>query len=234
MFRNKKIIISVALVLTFAAGGGAWWYMNQSSNKNAAQKPAPSPAPYSSNTQQLSPSQGGNSISLTNPTPKPRPENSLLSPSQNNTSDQLGLNPQAINNNRSDTSSAEAMLNPKTFSKYDKHKNDQAASFAELLKGEGDELVQGKKAAVYYKGWLSDGTLFDMSRPDEEGKLQPFVFTLGANQVIPGWEQALAGMKPGGVRFLIIPPAVGYGAQAQDPIPPNSVLIFQVQLLAVE
>lgn len=235
MLKNKKIIVSVGLALVFGASGGAWWLVNRSNAESSTQKPIPGPAPYSSDAQQLNPSQSGSSISLTKPTPKPRAQNSLLSSSPNSTSDQIGLNPQALNNNSRSSSTAEAMLDPKSFGKYDKYKNDQAAMFAELLAGKGDdELVPGKKAAVYYKGWLTDGTLFDMSRPDEEGNLQPFVFTHGAHQVIPGWEQALAGMKPGGVRFLIIPPAVGYGAQGQGNIPGNSVLIFQVQLLAVE
>ncbi|MES2971084.1 MAG: FKBP-type peptidyl-prolyl cis-trans isomerase [Patescibacteria group bacterium] len=106
--------------------------------------------------------------------------------------------------------------------------------FGEVQVGTGDELTAGKKAAVYYKGWLTDGQLFDTTRPDKDGKLQPFVFEMGANQVIPGWEQGLAGMKVGGTRLVIVPPAVGYGPSGQGPIPGNAVLIFQVQLAAVE
>lgn len=125
-------------------------------------------------------------------------------------------------------------FDPSTFPQYDKYKDGNAALFADVVPGEGDELTAGKKAAVFYKGWLTDGTLFDQSHKDDKGELQPFVFTLGQHQVIPGWEEALTGMKVGGVRLVIVPPSAGYGASGQGPIPGNSVLIFQVQLAAVQ
>lgn len=125
-------------------------------------------------------------------------------------------------------------INPASFGEYEKYKNEQNALFGEMQVGSGAELGANKKAAVYYRGWLTNGTLFDESRTGADGKLQPFVFTLGVHQVIPGWEQGLYGMKVGGVRLIIVPPAVGYGAQGQGSIPPNSVLVFQVQLAAVE
>jgi FKBP-type peptidyl-prolyl cis-trans isomerase FkpA len=125
-------------------------------------------------------------------------------------------------------------IDPSTFSKYDQYKSNTAALFADIQKGTGDELTINKKAAVVYKGWLTNGQLFDQSRADSNGQLQPFGFTLGAHQVITGWEQGMAGMKVGGTRLLIIPPSVGYGAAGQGSIPPNSVLVFQVQLLAVQ
>lgn len=156
---------------------------------------------------------------------------------------QLGSNigssngqPSSSNGSSSSSGSrpASSPFDPATFAQYDKYKPDKAALFGEVQAGTGAELTANKKAAVYYKGWLTDGRLFDESKPDSSGKMQPFVFTLGAHQVIPGWEQALAGMKVGGVRLLIVPPEVGYGATGQNPIPPNAVLIFQVQLVAVE
>ena len=104
----------------------------------------------------------------------------------------------------------------------------------DLQTGDGAALSNGQKAAVYYKGWLTNGQLFDQSQKGSDGNLQPFVFTLGQHQVIAGWEDALEGMKVGGVRLLIIPPSVGYGATGQGSIPPNAVLIFQVQLGAVQ
>lgn len=125
-------------------------------------------------------------------------------------------------------------IDPATFGQYDKYKNDDQALFAEIQAGTGAELTADKRAAVLYKGWLTNGQLFDASRPDSSGKLQAFDFTLGAHQVISGWEQGLAGMKVGGTRLLIVPPSVGYGASGQGPIPGNSVLVFQVQLLAVQ
>jgi len=125
-------------------------------------------------------------------------------------------------------------FDPKSFAQYDKYKNDNTASFADALVGQGAVLEGSKKAAVYYRGWLTNGTVFDESRAGADGKMTPFIFTMGAREVIPGWEQALAGMKVGGVRLVIVPPAAGYGAQQQNGIPPNSVLVFQVQLAEVQ
>ena len=123
---------------------------------------------------------------------------------------------------------------PDQFGQYEKYKTATGALFGDMQVGNGDELTANKKAAVLYKGWLTNGQMFDQSKPGSDGKLQPFVFTLGAHQVIPGWEQGLAGMKVGGSRLVIVPPSVGYGDQAQSTIPPNSVLVFEVQLLAVQ
>lgn len=137
-------------------------------------------------------------------------------------------------NKPSSSSSSSSPIDPTTFGQYEKYKDGTGALFGEVQKGDGAELSDGKKAAVYYRGWLTNGTIFDQSKPGSDGKLQPFIFTMGAHQVIPGWEQALAGMKVGGVRLVIVPPSVGYGATGQGSIPPNSVLVFQVQLAAVQ
>lgn len=96
--------------------------------------------------------------------------------------------------------------------------------------GTGKEAQIGSKVTVNYTGALPDGTVFDSSIPRGE----PFVFTLGEGKVIPGWEAGLLGMKAGGTRILAIPPQFAYGDQAYGPIPPNSTLIFQVELLKVE
>ncbi len=97
--------------------------------------------------------------------------------------------------------------------------------------GTGAEAVNGKTLVVNYTGWLlPDGTQFDTTT----GK-QPFEFTLGTDQVIPGWDQGLVGMRVGGQRTLIIPPGLAYGAQgASDTIPPNSTLKFEIELLDVK
>lgn len=152
-----------------------------------------------------------------------------------------GLGQGTSNNNaQSGTSSganspaANNPFDPKSFLQYDKYKSDKTALFADAQMGDGATLESGKKAVVYYRGWLTNGTLFDQSRADASGKLQTFSFTAGAHQVITGWEQGLIGMKVGGVRLLIVPPVVGYGAAGQGSIPPNSVLIFQVQLADVQ
>lgn len=135
------------------------------------------------------------------------------------------------NNNKSETPN---VLDPKTFIQYEKYKSEQSALFGEIQVGTGEELTNNKKAVVVYKVWLTDGTLVDMSRTDESGKVQPFIFTMGAHQVILGWEQAMTGMKAGGSRLLIVPPSAGYGATAKENIPANSVLVFFVQLVSVQ
>jgi FKBP-type peptidyl-prolyl cis-trans isomerase FkpA len=96
--------------------------------------------------------------------------------------------------------------------------------------GTGAEAAAGKTVVVHYTGWLTDGTKFDSSIDRD----QPFSFPLGAGQVIKGWDEGVVGMKVGGQRTLIIPPALGYGARgAGNVIPPNATLKFQVQLLDV-
>lgn len=96
--------------------------------------------------------------------------------------------------------------------------------------GKGAEAVAGKVVTVHYTGVLTNGTKFDSSKDRNE----PFKFLLGKGQVIKGWDQGVAGMKVGGKRKLTIPPELGYGAQNVGPIPANSTLIFDVELLNVE
>lgn len=101
----------------------------------------------------------------------------------------------------------------------------------DLKVGTGAEAVTGKKITVNYAGTLTDGTKFDNSYDRGE----PFSFTLGAGEVIQGWDQGFKGMKIGGKRKLTIPSELGYGAQgAGGVIPPNATLIFEVELLKVE
>ncbi len=96
--------------------------------------------------------------------------------------------------------------------------------------GTGDIAEPGTRVTVNYVGTFTNGTVFDSSVARNE----PFQFILGAGQVIPGWDQGLVGMRVGGTRILSIPPELGYGSTTYGPIPGNSTLIFQVQLLKVE
>lgn len=89
---------------------------------------------------------------------------------------------------------------------------------------------KGQTVSVHYTGWLPDGTKFDSSRD----RHQPFEFKLGGGQVIQGWEQGVEGMRVGEKRKLVIPPDLGYGGRAVGPIPANSTLIFEVELLDVK
>ncbi len=126
------------------------------------------------------------------------------------------------------------ILDPSEFEAYDSYVNSDKYLRLDIKPGTGAEAVTGKKVAVYYKGWLTNGEVFDESRPNEAGELQPFVFAPGAGQVITGWEQGILGMKVGGTRRLVLPPAAAYGEAGQGSIPPNAVLIFDIQLLEVE
>jgi len=96
--------------------------------------------------------------------------------------------------------------------------------------GNGDIVINGKKVAVKYTGWLPNGTQFDSNR-DSEGTLS---FVVGSGDVIKGWDEGLMGMRPGGRRLLVIPPALGYGERGYPGvIPPNSTLVFELSLVSV-
>jgi FKBP-type peptidyl-prolyl cis-trans isomerase len=109
-------------------------------------------------------------------------------------------------------------------------------SQTDVRAGTGTDAVAGKVLTVHYTGWL-----YDASKTNGKG-LQfetsvggtPFTFTLGFGQVISGWDQGLPGMKVGGLRRLVIPPSLAYGAVRNGPIPPYASLVFEIELTDVQ
>ena len=102
--------------------------------------------------------------------------------------------------------------------------------YLDTVVGEGAQAQAGQSVTVHYTGWLynneTQGAKFDSSKDRRD----PFVFSLGAGMVIRGWDEGVAGMKVGGTRTLVIPPALGYGTRgAGGVIPPNATLKFDVE-----
>ncbi|MCY1072928.1 FKBP-type peptidyl-prolyl cis-trans isomerase [Archangium lansingense] len=108
-------------------------------------------------------------------------------------------------------------------------RTDSGLYIQDLVVGTGAEAKTSRYLEVHYTGWLPSGTKFDSSRDIN----QPFALRLGVEpRVIAGWEEGLVGMKVGGTRKLVIPAELGYGQNGSYPsIPPNSVLVFDVELI---
>lgn len=100
----------------------------------------------------------------------------------------------------------------------------------DIKQGSGPAVKNGDTVIIHYKGTLQDGTKFDSSYDRGE----PFETQIGVGQVIKGWDEGVVGMKVGGKRKLIIPPSMGYGDQDMGSIPPNSTLIFEVELVEIK
>lgn len=106
----------------------------------------------------------------------------------------------------------------------------------DVVTGTGTAATSGRPVSVHYTGWLYSSTATDNKGTKFDSSVDrgtPFSFTLGAGQVIAGWDQGVVGMKVGGTRRLVIPPSLGYGANGAGTIPGNATLVFDVQLLAV-
>lgn len=111
-----------------------------------------------------------------------------------------------------------------------------AFSQTDLRFGTGATAANGNTLSVNYTGWL-----YDPSKPDLKGlqfdtsvNTTPFSFSLGSGQVIAGWDQGVAGMRVGGLRRLVVPPSLAYGTTRSGPIPANSTLVFDIELLSVQ
>ncbi|MFO7594240.1 MAG: FKBP-type peptidyl-prolyl cis-trans isomerase [Pseudomonadota bacterium] len=107
---------------------------------------------------------------------------------------------------------------------------DSGLKYEDIVEGEGATADAGQTVSVHYTGWLENGSKFDSSKDRNE----PFRFRLGGGMVIKGWDEGVQGMKVGGKRKLTLPPELGYGARgAGGVIPPNAILIFEVELLDI-
>jgi len=115
------------------------------------------------------------------------------------------------------------------FSEMERHPS--GLYFRDDVEGEGEEAESGNPVSVHYTGYHPDGRVFDSSREGD----QPFSIILGIGQVIPGWDEGLQGMREGGRRTLVIPPYLAYGPEGAGGgiIPPNAVLVFDVELVTV-
>ena len=100
--------------------------------------------------------------------------------------------------------------------------------YRDIVVGTGALVTSGQTLGMHYTGWLANGTQFDINGPTAT----PFSFVLGTGNVIAGWHLGIAGMRVGGQRQLIIPPSLGYGAQANGAIPGNSILVFNVTVVS--
>ena len=105
---------------------------------------------------------------------------------------------------------------------------DSGLYYQDKPEGTGAVAVSGRPVTVHYTGWLPNGSQFDSSR-----NRAPFSFTPGRGDVIAGWEQGVPGMKVGGVRRLVLPSSLGYGSRSVGAIPPQSVLVFDVELVSI-
>lgn len=109
-------------------------------------------------------------------------------------------------------------------------------SQTDIRVGTGAEATAGRTLTVNYTGWLYNpsGTDGKGTQFDSSAGRGPFSFVLGRGQVIAGWDQGVAGMRVGGLRRLVLPPNLAYGASGNGPIPPNATLVFDIELLNVQ
>lgn len=141
-------------------------------------------------------------------------------------------NPSVLGTNRDAESNK--LPGPEQFYLYEEYANATSTLYADELVGDGATASTDDIVAVAYRGWLTDGTLFEQSPVNKDGLREPFVFKLGAGQVIPGWEQGIIGMQAGGRRRLVVPAVLGYGERGNNSIPANAMLIFDVELAQVQ
>lgn len=219
---KREIIIGIsAFAAALAiAGGGLWWHGHSQQKRQLSETAAKTTSNPNISLNQDDPGSG------------------LSVSGQASNLGQLGTGSgsgsQSQNGgNGSGGSGGSGGIDPSTFKQYDKYQNNKDALFGDIQAGSGAKLGAGQKAGIYYKVWLTNGTLVDQSPVSSSGQPQPFSFTMGAHQVIPGLEEGIFGMKAGGQRLVIVPPAVGYGSEGKGNVPPNAIMVFQIQLVSV-
>lgn len=112
------------------------------------------------------------------------------------------------------------------------HTTDSGLQYEDIAEGAGASPAKGQTCVMHYTGWLWEGGQKGKKFDSSVDRGQPFQFRLGVGQVIRGWDEGVATMKPGGKRNLLIPPDLGYGARgAGGVIPPNATLLFEVELI---
>jgi FKBP-type peptidyl-prolyl cis-trans isomerase len=211
MSKDKWIALSLgaAMVIILLVGGFIIWRAVNNSNSEKTAKATKPKLSSSSSTLEVT-------------------DNSGLGAGLDNKAQSLGS---STEKSTTETTNQEQKQN---FTEYEKYKDQKSALFGELKVGVGAEAKANDKVGIYYKGYLTNGQVFDNQWPAKPGdKPKAFEFVLGSNNIIPGLQQGLAGMKVGGTRRIIVPPTVGYGDKGQGSIPPDSVLVFDVELLSV-
>ena len=136
----------------------------------------------------------------------------------------------AVTSEKEQAEPAPKTSGPHQFSEDEYEVTPSGLQYVIFEKTNGPRPQSGDVVVVHYTGWLTDGTKFDSSYDRDE----PFSFVLGARQVIPGWDEGIALLRKGEKAQLVIPPDLAYGNRAIGPIPPNSTLIFEVELVDIK
>lgn len=113
--------------------------------------------------------------------------------------------------------------------------NNAPFSTTDLREGTGDGATSGQLLTVHYTGWFYDAAKSDQKGPQFDSSVggTAFTFTLGASEVISGWDTGMAGMRVGGIRRLVVPPSLAYGSTRNGSIPPNATLLFEIELIQI-
>lgn len=222
--RRSCCMAGVAVLLLLAGCGGKSDNQGQNQGDQGSTQAAQSQAAQqpSENPAVTPPDTAKGSMPAENSTQSAEPSNTPAAgqSSQPSASQQPSSEPPASTDHPTPTTGKKA------------HTTASGLKYFDLKAGTGASPHSGQSVTVHYTGWLTNGSKFDSS----VDRGQPFTFTIGQGQVIPGWDEGVMSMKVGGKRQLVIPPSLGYGERGTPggPIPPNATLIFDVELLGVQ